>query len=107
MPGCRERSPVCRRAGGRVWLLSAAHLGCHLPQALDEERTWGIAPIRPRLVSRLEAFMTTAEAYHRLPAMRGTASRVLEVLRRRWPATPALPLYPAFRQDAPRPPETT
>src|SRR5215831_13610844 len=27
MPGCRGRSPVCRRAGGRVWLLGAAHLG--------------------------------------------------------------------------------
>jgi len=79
----------------------------HLPQALDDDRTWGIAPIRPRLVSRLEAFITTAEASHRLPALRRTASRVLEVLRRRWPATPPLPLYPAFRQDAPRQPETT
>jgi hypothetical protein len=79
----------------------------HLPQALDEDRPWGIATIRPRLVSRLEAFMTTAEAYYRLPAMRGTAHRVLEVLRRRWPATPLLSLYPAFRQGTQRQPETT
>ncbi len=79
----------------------------HLPQALDEDRLWGIATIRPRLVTRLEAFITTSEAYHRLPAMRGTAHRVLEALRRRWPATPPLPLYPAFRQDAPRQLETT
>jgi hypothetical protein len=79
----------------------------HLPQALYEDRPWGIATIRPRLVSRLEAFITTAEAYHRLPAMRGTAHRVLEALRRRWPATPPLALYPAFRQDAPRQRETT
>ena len=68
----------------------------HLPGALDEDRPWGIATIRPRLVSRLEAFITTAEAYHRLPAMRGTAHRVLEVLRRRWPATHPLALSPAF-----------
>jgi hypothetical protein len=87
------------------WMLRT--LVQHLPQALDEDGHWGIAPIRSRLVSRLEAFMTTAEAYHRRPAMRGTAHRVLEVLRRRWPATSPLPLYPAFRQDAPRQPETT
>ena len=79
----------------------------HLPQALDEDRPWGIATIRPRLVTRLEAFITTSEAYHRLPAMRGTAHRVLEALRRRWPATHPLALYPAFRQDAPRQRETT
>ena len=79
----------------------------HLPQALAEDRPWGIAPIRPRLVSRLEAFITTAEAFHRLPAMRGTAHRVLEVLRWRWPAPPPLSLYPAFRQDTPRQPEPT
>jgi hypothetical protein len=79
----------------------------HLPQALAEDRPWGIATVRPRLVSRLEAFIATAEAYHRLPAMRGTAHRVLEVLRRRWPAMPPLSLYPAFRQGAPRQPETT
>jgi len=79
----------------------------HLPQALDEDHCWGIATIRPRLVARLEAFITAAEAYHRLPAMRGTAHRVLEVLRRRWPATHPLSLYPAFRQGTQRQPETT
>jgi hypothetical protein len=72
----------------------------HLPQVMDEDRPWGIATIRPRLLSRLEAFVTTAEAHHRLPALRGTAQRVLEVLRRHWPTTPPLPLYPAFRQGA-------
>ena len=51
-------------------------------------------------------FAAAPEASHGLPALRRTASRVLEVLRQRWPATPPLPLYPAFRQDAPRQPET-
>ncbi len=54
---------------------------------------------RPRLVSRLEAFITTAEAYHCLPAVQATAHQVLKVLRQRWPETPPLPVYPAFRQD--------
>jgi len=87
------------------WMLRT--LVQHLPRALDEDRPWGIATIRPRLVSRFQAFITTAEAYPRLPAMRGTAHRVLEVLRRRWPATHPLSLYPAFRQGAHRQPETT
>jgi hypothetical protein len=86
------------------WMLRT--LVQHLPQALTEDSHWGIAPIRPRLVSRLEAFITTAEAHHRRPAMRGTAHRVLEVVQRRWPATPPLALYPAFRQGVDRQPVT-
>jgi hypothetical protein len=82
------------------WVLRT--LARHLPQVLDEDHPWGIAPIRPRLLSRLEAFVTTAETYQRRPAMRGTAQRVLEVLRRHWPATPPLPLYPAFHQGVQR-----
>jgi hypothetical protein len=78
----------------------------HLPQALDEDGHWGIASIRPRLVSRLEAFITTAEAHRRLPAMRGTAHRLLEVLHRLWPATCPLSLYPAFCQGTHRQPAT-
>lgn len=79
----------------------------HLPSALDEDSRWGIATIRPRLMSRLEAFITTAEAYSCLPAMRGTAHRVLEALRQRWPATQRLPVYPAFHQGSPWQPEAT
>lgn len=79
------------------WMLRT--LVQHLPSALDEDRPWGIATIRPRLVSRLEAFITTAEAYHRLPAVQATVHRVLKVIRQRWPETPPLPVYPAFRQD--------
>ena len=105
VPGCSAAADDRLFADALVdacgyWVLRT--LVRHLPQALDEDRPWGIATIRPRLISRLEAFLTTAEASHRLPAMRGTAHRVLETLRRRWPATPPLALYPAFRQDAPR-----
>jgi hypothetical protein len=78
------------------WVLNT--LDRHLEAALQEDRLWGIATMRPRLLARLEAFITTAEEFDHLPAMRGTASRLLEVLVKRWPETPPLPLYPAFRK---------
>ena len=76
------------------WVLNT--LGWQLAGALQEDRTWGIATVRSRLLARLDAFIATAEEFDRLPAMRGTASRMLEVLRNRWPETQPLPLYPAF-----------
>jgi len=99
LPGCPAAADDGLFADALVdacgyWLLRT--LVQHLPRAFDEDGHWDIAPIRPRLVSRLEAFITTAEAYHRHPAMRETAHQVLEVVRRHWPATPPLPLYPAF-----------
>jgi hypothetical protein len=70
----------------------------HLEEALDADRAWGIATIRSRLLSRLEAFIATSEVFHQLEALRGTAHRVLEVLCQRWPAVDPLPLYPAFHK---------
>jgi hypothetical protein len=70
----------------------------HLEEALGADRAWGIATIRSRLLSRLEAFIATSEVFHQLEALRGTAHRVLEVLCQRWPAVDPLPLYPAFHK---------
>jgi hypothetical protein len=72
----------------------------HLEEALGADRAWGIATIRSRLLSRLEAFIATADVLHQLEALRGTAHRVLEVLRKRWPDVDPLPLYPAFHQGS-------
>jgi hypothetical protein len=77
------------------WVVNT--LGRHLEGALGEDRPWGIATMRPRLLARLEAFIATAAEFDQLPAVRGTASRLLEVLEKRWPEAPQLPLYPAFR----------
>jgi hypothetical protein len=77
------------------WLVNT--LGRHLEGALGEDRPWGIATMRPRLLARLGAFIATAEEFNQLPVVRGTASRLLEVLNKRWPEAPPLPLYPAFR----------
>lgn len=79
----------------------------HLEEALGADRAWGIATIRSRLLSRLEAFITTAEGFHQLEALRGTAHRVLEVLRKRWPEVAPLPLYPAFHKGLSGQPKPT
>jgi hypothetical protein len=54
--------------------------------------------MRQRLLARLEAFITTVEECDQLPALRATASRLLEVLHKTWPEMRPLPLYPAFQR---------
>jgi hypothetical protein len=78
------------------WLLDT--LNGLLKRALAEDRRWGISLIRPRILARLESFITISEQFNHLPGIRGTASRLLTLLQKRWPATAPLPLYPAFRQ---------
>src|SRR5262245_18533391 len=76
------------------WLLST--LGWHLDGAIREDRTWGIATVRSRFLARLEGFLTIAGERAQLPALRGMAERLLQVLRDRWPEGQPLSLYPAF-----------
>jgi hypothetical protein len=78
------------------WLLTT--LVRSLSRASEEDRTWGIATLRQRVVARLEAFRAMSNASDQLPALHDAATRLLDVLRRSWPDVPALPLYPAFRQ---------
>jgi hypothetical protein len=52
--------------------------------------------MRQRALTRLEAFVTTAEESNQLPALRGMAGRLLEILRNAWSDVIAAPLYPAF-----------
>ena len=101
--GCPEAEDdrVFEAALARVcgyWLL--ATLSRSLPRAIEADSMWGIATIRQRLFARLEAFITTAEAFGQLTALRATAARLLEVIRKRWPDTRPLPLYPAFNVDS-------
>ena len=77
------------------WMLSS--LSRHLANAIEADRTWGIATMRQRVLARLDAFIATAEEFNRRPALRGVAARLLEALREAWPDAPPLPLYPAFR----------
>jgi phosphotransferase family enzyme len=77
------------------WLLNT--LARHLERALEEDQSWGLASLRQRVLARLEAFVNTSEDFSQLPALRGTASRLLTLLGKRWPESTQLPLYPAFQ----------
>jgi thiamine kinase-like enzyme len=77
------------------WMLTT--LTRHLEPAVRKDLTWGISTTRQRILARLEAFITTAQEFNQLPGLRGTASRLLDLLQQRWRGTPSLPDYPAFR----------
>ncbi len=81
--------------GCAYWLIET--LDWQLRNALPTDKPWGISTFRARILARLEAFVAVAEEFGHLPAMRGTASRLIELLMKRWPETEILPLYPAFR----------
>jgi Ser/Thr protein kinase RdoA (MazF antagonist) len=68
--------------------------------ALREDSQWGISTVRPRILARLEVFVTTAEQFRQRPALRRVVERLLDQLRRQWADTEPLPLYPAFRPSA-------
>jgi hypothetical protein len=78
----RVFAPALSRACA-FWALNT--VDWHLEAALEQDRQWGISTIRPRVLARLEGFITTAESFDQLPALRGAANRLLAVLRRRWP----------------------
>lgn len=77
------------------WMLNT--LARHLESALRKDLHWGISTNRQRILARLEAFIATAQEFNQLPGLRGTASRLLDLLQQRWRGTPSLPDYPAFR----------
>jgi len=77
------------------WMLST--LTRHLESAVRRDLNWGISTTRQRILARLEAFVTTTQEFNQLPGLRGTASRLLDLLQQRWRSTPSLPDYPAFR----------
>ncbi len=68
-----------------------------LEQILKEDHEWGIAGVRPRILSRLATFIEAAGAYKRLPALQATFEQLLASLVQRWPEVRPLPVYPAFR----------
>lgn len=80
------------------WLLTS--LSRHLTNAMDADRTWGIATMCQRVLARLEAFAATSEKFDELPALAAMAVRLLERLRQAWPDVSPLPLYPAFNRQS-------
>ena len=80
------------------WLLTS--LNRPLANAMDADRTWGIATVRQRVLARLEAFAATSEEFDELPALRAMTARLLEHLHHAWPDVSPLPLYPAFTRQS-------
>lgn len=70
----------------------------HIEYAVKEEKDteWGIASRRPRILSRLDAFIDTVDEFGHLPALRDVADQLRTHLQEKWSGTERLPLYPAF-----------
>ena len=69
----------------------------NLPTFIEKDSQWGIAMVRPRILTRLETMHQTAEQFQHLPALSQTCAQLRETLQHRWSESADLPLYPAFR----------
>jgi hypothetical protein len=77
-----------------TWLLS--RLATHLESVFNEDRRWGIASVRSRMLWYLEATIAMSESADVLPGLRATARAWLDALRERWPEADVFAFYPAF-----------
>jgi hypothetical protein len=75
----------------------------HGMEALQEDRTWGLATVRQRIVFRLGLLGEMLERNGLHPAIAETTRRALEACEGRWPELPPMPLYRAFSPPAPPP----
>ena len=91
------------------WMLKAILL---VEDVLDHDFVWISGPVsdqsewkpeanlvRPRVLSRLQAFINISKKYDKLPHIRMMAEQILNTLRSRWPDVKPLELYPAFQND--------
>jgi hypothetical protein len=72
-------------------------LGYWAKRADESDRDWGIATLRPRVITRLGAFIRAAKQFGHLHGLQELCERVSGVLENRWPGVELLPVYPAFR----------
>lgn len=88
------------------WMLKAV---LFIEDVLEYEETWpsGDTPpdslwkpetnqLRPRVLSRLQAFIDIAKQHEKLPHLVSMAEQILKELHTRWPNTKPLDVYPAF-----------
>lgn len=80
-----------------LWVLDT--LSRHFKDAIEKDEDFGICTIRQRIMARLEVFIATSREFNRLPGLRNSSSRLLDLLRQRWSEIPDLPLYPAFLNE--------
>jgi hypothetical protein len=62
----------------------------------EEDKVWGIATERARILSHLKTFIKISEANNVLPILRSTAIEMLAFFEKNWPESKPLDLYAAF-----------
>ena len=72
----------------------------NLPRTLQEDDRWGLATVRQRHLLRLETLAAATEQFGYLEALGAMARQLRARLMQLW-TVDNMPLYPAFRQDAP------
>ena len=91
------------------WMLNV--LG-EIEKVMDEDRVYYSGPVpekslwkpkensgRPRILSRLQAFIDVSKRSDKLPHLRTLAEQILKELKIKWPEARPLDLYPAFQQN--------
>lgn len=88
------------------WMLKSLS---YAEEALDQDIVWSTGPLpktslwnpatnfaRPRVLSRLEAFILVSKKYDKLPHIRFMAEQVLRTLKDRWHDAKPMSMYPSF-----------
>lgn len=91
------------------WLLRTVS---EIEEFLEKDRRFGTGPVpeksiwnpeknmaRPRMITRLQAFVYIATKYDRYPHLRSMAQQILEKLKVIWPETKPMDVYPAFEKQ--------
>lgn len=92
------------------WMLNKGIL--LIEDVLDEERVGGSGPtppnslwkreenlVRPRVISRLQAFIDVTIKYNQLSTLRDMAEKILDEVKLQWPDVLSLNVYPAFEKS--------
>jgi hypothetical protein len=82
------------------WLIRTAVDFDQVNEAMREDRTWGIATIRQRVLHRLDVFSRLAIANQHLEALAAYTTSLRDRLEALWAGLEPMPLYPAFRGEA-------
>ena len=69
----------------------------HMPDALSQDREWGRATVRQRILFRFRLVVEMLERHGWYPSIADTTRRSHELLSARWKNVADIPLYPAFR----------
>jgi hypothetical protein len=83
-----------------AWLFEALSLPWLGGHTLSEDRIWGRATTRSRVLHYLQAAHDAAEAADTLPGLRRLMAEWQDRLREAWPQTAPLAPFPAFASKA-------